>query len=51
MPKRTFTTEQIALLLRQIEVLMSQGKANVRRLSRSEYFAAHSVDRQLNAAL
>jgi hypothetical protein len=27
MPKRTFTTEQIALLLRQIEVLMSQGNA------------------------
>ena len=40
MPKKRFSAEQIVTVLRQIEVLMSQGKAAPVCLSRGGHLAA-----------
>ena len=40
MPKKRFSAEQIVMVLRQIEVLMSQGESNACGLPGSGHFAA-----------
>ena len=48
MPRKRFSAEQIVVLLRQIEVLVSQGKTPAVACSRSRHFAAELRDECLS---
>ena len=51
MPKKRFSAEQIVTLLRQIEVLMAQGKSAPRGLPRCRDIAAELRDELLNGEI
>src|SRR5277367_1137150 len=51
MPKKRFSAEQIVVLLRQMEVLMSQGKTVADSVPRSRNFAAELRDECLNGEI